>query len=138
MPFRACVGEQIKVVVGHSCASGGCCRARPSSQACKISMFDGSSASIAHSLASIGIKAKVVVPGSLYDICLDPNQHPGMCVGDGWFPDFPSPGNGLIDLFGGPSLSSSDISHMGPTPSELAREHDPVRSVPSVDPQIEA
>src|SRR5207245_5847368 len=93
---------------------------------------------IAHSLAALGIDAKLIVPGSLYDICLNPKKHPGMCVGDGWFPDVPSPGNGLIALFGGPSFNSTDISHLGLTASELAKQHDPARSVPSVDPQIEA
>jgi len=94
---------------------------------------------IGRSLAALGIHARVEVPKDFYGACNDPKVRHGMCVGDGWFPDLPSTSNGLIAFFAGPSIQGGDsLTHLGAPPSELARLQSPVRSVPSVDPQIEA
>jgi peptide/nickel transport system substrate-binding protein len=96
---------------------------------------------IAHSLSSIGIEAKVEVRDDFYDVCNDPppSAHVGMCVGDGWFPDYPSVGNLIVTNFGGPTVTAPyGITQMGATPGELAKLGSPVRSVPSVAREIVA
>jgi peptide/nickel transport system substrate-binding protein len=94
---------------------------------------------IARNLAAIGIQAKVEVPDDFYGECNDPppSLHVGICVGDGWFPDYPSVGNLIVTNFGGPTVTAPyGITHMGATPSDLAKLGSPVRSVPSVAPEI--
>jgi hypothetical protein len=97
---------------------------------------------IARNLARLGIRAKVIVSNDFYaekGSCLDPSLHVGLCVGDGWSPDTPSPGNGLITFFGGPGVSPiPTVTHMGVDAAELARLGSPVDMVPSVDAQIAA
>ncbi len=94
---------------------------------------------IARSLSALGIDAKVRVPEDFYNVCQDRAAPVGMCVGDGWFPDVPTAGNGLIALFAGPSISNADnLSHLGATPALLAELGSPLLSVPSVDIEIDA
>ena len=96
------------------------------------------SGSIAHSLAALGIRADIHVTGDL-GACHD--LRVGLCVGFGWFPDYPSAGNLLIALFGGPSVGGSDsinISHIGSSAADLAHIGAVIMDVPTVDPQIQA
>jgi peptide/nickel transport system substrate-binding protein len=94
---------------------------------------------IARSLATLGIEANVQVPDDFYGACHDAAVHEGLCVGDAWFPDYPSAGNGLIAFFAGPSSGGIDnLSRLGWSPADLAKEGATVRGVPSVDPQIVA
>jgi hypothetical protein len=60
-----------------------------------------------------------------------------MCIGDGWFPDYPSVGNLIVTNFGGPAVTSLETpTHMGLPPAQLAKIGTPVRSVPSIVPEI--
>jgi hypothetical protein len=96
---------------------------------------------VALSLAAVGIDAKVTVPADFYGSCTDPppSAGVGMCIGDGWFPDFPSVGNLIVTNFGGPAEDAlSGITNMGATRSELAKLGSRVRSVPTVAPEIAA
>ena len=96
---------------------------------------------IAPALAALGIDAHVQVSNDFYGraACGGISAHWGMCVGDGWFPDYPSPGNGLIALFGGPSAGAGgNLSRLGAPASDLAKQGAVVTHVPNVDPQIEA
>lgn len=96
-------------------------------------------AGIRRTLASLGIQAKVSVPTNFYKTCLVRPVPWGICVGDGWFPDFPSTGNGLVYFFGGPTVrSGSSMSFLGAPVATLKKLGTPVTSVPSVDPQIQA
>lgn len=97
-------------------------------------------AGVVRSLEALGIHAVVRAPAHFYGTCNDPSVPWGICLGDGWFPDFPSPGNNLIALFGGPSLTGGHVSlsHLGAPASVLRKLGTPVRSVPSVDPEIRA
>ena len=54
---------------------------------------------VRRTLAALGIEATVKVPDDFYGVCTDPHPdpRPGMCIGDGWFPDFPSVGNLIVD-----------------------------------------
>jgi hypothetical protein len=62
-----------------------------------------------------------------------------MCIGDGWFPDFPSVGNLIVINFAGPGVTASyGITHMGAPSSQLARLGSPVRTVPTIDPEVAA
>ena len=97
--------------------------------------------SVRRSLAALGIEATVTVPDDFYGACTDPHPdpRPGMCIGDGWFPDFPSVGNLIVINFGGTSVTAPyGITHMGATASELAKLGSPVRSVPTIAPEIDA
>jgi Bacterial extracellular solute-binding proteins, family 5 Middle len=92
---------------------------------------------VARSLAAVGIHATVQVRNDFYDICTDPAARVGMCIGDGWFPDFPSVGNLIVSNFGGPSVTNlQGPSHMGESPAQLVRIGSPVRSVPNILPEI--
>jgi peptide/nickel transport system substrate-binding protein len=94
---------------------------------------------IAHSLEALGIDANVQVPDDFYEACYDPAVHEGMCIGNGWFPDYPSPGNILIALFASPSAGGGgNVNRLGWSQSDLVKAHAAIRRVPSVDPQIEA
>jgi peptide/nickel transport system substrate-binding protein len=96
---------------------------------------------IRRTLAALGIEATVKIPDDFYEACTDPEfrPSPGMCVGDGWFPDFPSVGNLIVINFGGPTVTAPyGITHMGATASQLAKLDSPVRSVPTVAPEITA
>jgi hypothetical protein len=94
-------------------------------------------ADIRRGLAALGIRITVRVPNDFYPACLDPSVPWGICIGDGWFPDFPSTGNGLVYFFGGPSIRSGrTISSIGAPPPVLRHLGTPVRSVPNVDRQI--
>jgi peptide/nickel transport system substrate-binding protein len=95
--------------------------------------------SVRRSLAALGIRATVEVRGDFFDVCPDPHADPapGMCIGDGWFPDFPSVGNLIVTNFGGPAVTAPyGITHMGATASQLAKLGSAVRSVPTVAPEI--
>jgi peptide/nickel transport system substrate-binding protein len=97
--------------------------------------------SVRHSLAALGIEATVEVRDDFFDACNDPHPdpRPSMCIGDGWFPDFPSVGNLILINFGGPTVTAPyGITHMGATASQLAKLDAPVRSVPTVAPEIAA
>jgi peptide/nickel transport system substrate-binding protein len=99
----------------------------------------GSVGQIRRSLAALGIEAKVVVPADFYNACLSPARHPGICVGDGWFPDYPSVGNMITQLFGGNSVAGAyGLTRLGATKNELVKAGAPVTSVPTVDPLIQA
>ena len=89
------------------------------------------------SLAALGIQAHVAVDDDFYGACNDPSRHEGMCIGNGWFLDYPSVGNLLASEFGGPDINQVDSdTHMGDSASDLKRFGVPVRPVPSVDAQI--
>lgn len=89
------------------------------------------------SLASLGIQANVAVDDDFYGACRDPARHEAMCLGNGWFLDYPSVGNLLLAEFGGPDITDSDNwTHMGASLDDLKRLKVPVRAVPSVDSQI--
>jgi peptide/nickel transport system substrate-binding protein len=93
---------------------------------------------VRRTFAVLGIDAKVAVsdPGGFYDDCRN-DIHAGLCVGDGWFPDYPSVGSQITQLFGGPSIIvSSDLTRMGESAAALAKLGAEVQSVPSVDPLI--
>ena len=95
--------------------------------------------SIRRSLGALGIQATVRVPDDFYFACTDPHVRPapGMCIGDGWFPDFPSVGNLIITNFGGPTVTAPyGITHMGASGSQLAKLGSAVRSVPTIAPEI--
>ena len=96
---------------------------------------------VRRTLAALGIEATVKVPDDFYGVCTDPHPdpRPGMCIGDGWFPDFPSVGNLIVINFGGPGVTASyGITHMGAPSSQLARLGSPVRTVPTIDPEVAA
>ena len=96
---------------------------------------------VARSLTALGIHAKVMVPDDFYGTCTDQGVgrrlHIGLCVGDGWFPDYPSVGNLIVTNFGGPSVTAPyGITHMGASGADLAKLGSTVRSVPTIAPQI--
>jgi peptide/nickel transport system substrate-binding protein len=94
---------------------------------------------VARSLAAVGIDGTVQVRDDFYDICNDPTSNTGMCIGDGWLPDYPSVGNLIVTNFGGPSVAGLEgPTHMGLTTARLAKIGSPVRSVPNVVPEIQA
>ena len=56
--------------------------------------LEPAAASIEDSLSALGIDATCgsTGPNDFYGACLDPAVPSGMCVGNGWFPDYPSAG----------------------------------------------
>ena len=94
---------------------------------------------VTHTLAALGIQANVSVPGDFYNDCIQApaSTHLGMCIGDGWFPDFPSVGNLIVTNFGGPTATAPyGITRMGATRTELAKLGSAVRTVPTIAPEI--
>jgi len=94
---------------------------------------------LARTLSSLGIRTDVRVTGDLYGTCLDPSVPWGICIGGGWFPDFPSTGNGLVFFFGGSSVRPGvSLNRLGASATAIRKLNTPVKSVPSVDGQIQA
>ncbi|MET0801327.1 MAG: ABC transporter substrate-binding protein [Actinomycetota bacterium] len=85
-------------------------------------------------LVDLGITPEIRLTEAPYD-CLDPEAKIGMCIGMGWFPDFPSAAQYLGAFFG--SDGALPTTRLGATPSELRRWGYEVTEVPSVDDEIE-
>jgi peptide/nickel transport system substrate-binding protein len=92
--------------------------------------------SVRSTFRALGIDAAVRAVENFYEDCQDPDIGAAMCIGDGWFADFPSAGNTLTALFGA-TYEGVNLNHMGASPKELADLGWPVHRVPSVDRQIE-
>ena len=93
--------------------------------------------SVRQAFRALGIDATVRTGDNFYGDCADPHVRAGMCIGNGWQPDFPSAGNMLSSLFGSPALIGGDsLNHMGASPKHLAELGLPVHRVPSIDTQV--
>jgi len=118
-------------------AKGGRCR-DPACDGVTILVHPGlraAGAPLQASLAQLGIRADVEISGSFFDPCWDPSSHTGVCIGLGWTADFPDAGNFLRELYDGEG--SINWTHLGASPSKLRRWGYDVRSVPSVDGDVD-
>jgi peptide/nickel transport system substrate-binding protein len=95
---------------------------------------------IRRTLSALGIVATVTIPDDFYGDCHD-TARMGLCVGAGWLPDYPIPRDLLISMFAGTSLIGGiglGNTRLGASPGELAKRGSVVRSVPSVDQELQA
>jgi hypothetical protein len=77
---------------------------------------------------------------TMYDKCLDPGAHTAVCLGPGWFKDFPDATTFAGPLFGSEGLGPDaccNYSLLGASPEHLAKYDYEVTEVPSVDADIE-
>jgi ABC-type transport system substrate-binding protein len=91
--------------------------------------------SIARTFAGLGIHADIQVTDDFYGPHGCGSRGVAMCIGDGWFPDYPSAGNVLIAEFG--SGVGLNLTKLGATPAQLAEHHAVARSVPSAQAEID-
>ena len=88
----------------------------------------------------IELDVKALERTTMYDKCLDPGAHTAICLGPGWFKDFPDATTFAGPLFGTEGLypSCCNYSLLG-ADEELLKKYDyKITEVPSVEDQIEA
>ena len=126
-----------RAIASSRYAKGGRCR-DPACDDVTVFVHPGlraAGAPLQASLARLGIHADVQISGSFYDPCWDPTSHAGMCVGLGWTADYPDAVNFLREMYDGAGVIN--WTHLGATPTQLRRWGYDVRSVPSVNGDVE-
>ena len=88
----------------------------------------------------IEMDVKTLERTTMYDKCLDPGAHTAICLGPGWFKDFPDATTFAGPLFGSEGLGPDaccNYSLLGASPEFLKEFDYEVTDVPSVDADIE-
>jgi peptide/nickel transport system substrate-binding protein len=109
----------------------------PSCDGVRILMLDSMRPGVPafrETLVDLGITPEIRLAEAPYD-CLEPEVKIGMCVGMGWFPDFPSAAQYLGSFFA--SDGELPTTRLGATPAELRRWGYEVTHVPSLDEEID-
>ena len=92
---------------------------------------------VKRALHALGIRPTVHVVDDT-SRCDDPSQHIAVCIGNGWFADFPNGANFLDFFFNSDGLASGvrDSSLLGASSAQLAGWGYSARSVPDVDAEL--
>jgi ABC-type transport system substrate-binding protein len=95
---------------------------------------------IARNLAPLGIALTVDTQTRAFAIASEPANRVPMMLNVGWGPMYPNAADFFVNLFGGPSLNTSNNNwaHVGATFDQLRQWRSPVTSVPTVDTKIES
>ena len=104
--------------------------------------YPDQAALITENLAPLGITldVKAFERTTMYNKCLDPASHMGMCLAPGWFKDFPDAYTFGPPLFGSEAIypSCCNRSLIGASPELLAEAGYEVTDLPSADEAMDA